>query len=98
MLGVNDEGKPYFYWSETPAEFAAYFGKNKTYWVWGQLEYGKHGKTMTPDSRVFIADRETALKLEKLGVVRPCKICDKSELARYEADQSLQLNPQIEID
>lgn len=53
---------------------------------------------MTLDALVFIADREMALKLEKLGVGRPCKICNKSEVARYEADQNLQLNPQIEID
>lgn len=103
LLGVNEEGKPYFYWSETPAQFAACFGKNKRDWVWGEVKLprkngkGFHGDNINGENRIFIADYETALKLEKAGVTRPCQTCNKDEWNRYEKDDSLQINSKVEI-
>ena len=103
LLGVNDEGKPYFYWSEKTADYAACFGKNKRDWVWGTVKEprkngkGFHGDNINDENRIFIEDYEAALKLEKAGVTRPCQTCNKDEWNRYEKDDSLELNSKVKI-
>lgn len=97
LLGVNLEGRPYFYWSDEPAKFAAYVGPSSPYGVWGTLTCGS-GKRMKPENRVFISDYETARKLEVLGVVGPCGHCNKAEYARYKADGNLTVDRNIVIE
>ncbi|MBS1794110.1 MAG: hypothetical protein JSS81_09665 [Acidobacteria bacterium] len=104
LIGVNEDGKPYFYWSDQPALFAACFSKNKRDWVWGWVKEprkngnGFHGDNIKPENRIFIADKETARKLEKAGITRPCQTCNDDEWNRYDADDSLQLKSGVEIE
>lgn len=97
LLGVNDQGKPYFYWSETPALHAAYLGPSDPFGVWGAISKEKCKNNMKDHHMAFIADRETALKLERLGVVKPCGKCNRDERKRYDADNNLQVDRKVEI-
>lgn len=78
LFGINAEGKPYFYWNAAPGKYGACYGKNKKWWVWGTLTCGSGKANIKPENRVFIADHETALKLESALGFRPCKNCDKT--------------------
>ena len=95
LLGVNGDGKPYFYWSDTPAQYSAYLGPSDPFGVWGTLTCKNQMKEYY---KVFIHDDETALKLETLGVVKPCGKCNRQERKRYDSDASLQVNRKIEIE
>jgi hypothetical protein len=95
LLGLNESGNPYFYWSETPGEYAGYLGPRDPFGLWGFLT---HKNTMLDKHKIFIADYETALKLEKLGVVRPCGNCNRDERKRYDADGTMQVNPSAKIE
>lgn len=87
LLGIDGEGKPYFYWSATPGEYAAYYGgKKPDKWVWGTLSCGS-GKRMKPENRVFIADLPMVRALEQAGVFRPCYTCNKQEYQRWTKEQ-----------
>lgn len=79
LFSVNEEGSPYFYWSEMPGKYAACYGKDKKWWVWGKLTCGTGKTNILPKNRVFIADRETALKIESTLGFRPCKNCNETE-------------------
>jgi hypothetical protein len=95
LLGVNEAGKPYFFWSETPGDFAAYLGPSDPFGVWGTLNCKNN---MKDHHKAFIADRETAHKLETLGVVKPCGNCNRDERKRYDADKNLQVDRKVEIE
>ena len=97
LLGVNSEGRPYFYSSDEPGLFAAYIGPSSPYGVWGTLSCG-NGKRMRPENRVFIADYETARKLEVIGLVGPCGQCNRAKYAWYKADGSLAVDRHILIE
>ena len=99
LLGVNAEGKPYFYWSDTKGEYAAYLGPHPPYGTWGSLECKSGEKNIKyPERRTFIADYETARRLEELNVVAPCGNCNKTEYERYQAEGRYSVNPDIEIE
>lgn len=97
LLGVNHENRPYFFWSDEPAKYAAYIGPSAPFGVWGTLNCG-NGKRMKPENRVFIADYETARRLEILGVVGPCGQCNREEYARYKADGTLTVDRHVAIE
>jgi hypothetical protein len=97
LLGVNLLGRPYFFWSDEPGQFAAYIGKSSPYGVWGTLDCTS-GKRMHPENRVFIANHETARQLEEIGVVQPCGRCNRVEYKRYKSEGRLSVNRHIEID
>lgn len=78
LFGINTEDKPYFYWSFTPRKYGACYGKTKQWRVWGTLTCGSGKANIKLENRVFIADHETALKLESALAFRPCKNCDKT--------------------
>ena len=84
LFGVNDEGKTYFYWSETPAGYAGYYGPNYDA-VWGTLTCKNN---MLPTNRVFIADIEMVRKLESVGLFHPCYKCVNKEWKRWKAEQN----------
>lgn len=98
LLGVNNAGKPYFYWSEAPAQYAAYLGPNDPFGVWGSISRDECKNNMKEHHKAFIADYETALELEKLGVVKPCGKCNRQEKKRYDANPDLQVNRKVEIE
>lgn len=98
LLGVNKANQPYFFWSEAPAEYAAYLGPGAPFGVWGALSKDECKNNMKDHHKTFIADYETALKLEALGVVRPCGKCNRFEKNRYDSNNGLQVNPKIEIE
>lgn len=98
LLGVNSEGKPYFYWSQKPAQYAAYLGPNEPYGVWGSIRQEVCKNNMKTHHKAFIADYETALELEKLGVVKPCGKCNRLERKRYDAKTGLRVNRKVEIE
>src|SRR5690349_4739025 len=88
LFGVNLEGKYYFYWSEKKGLFAGYAGRGKP-WKWGTLTC-EDGKGMNDDHRVFIADRDMVNRLERAGILRPCrgrKCNDKAEYQRWLEEQ-----------
>jgi hypothetical protein len=87
LFGLGNDGKPYFYWSQTKGQYAAYYGRNKPdRWVWGTLSCGS-GKSMKPENRVFIADLAMAKALEKAGIFRPCGNCNKVEYRRWQQEE-----------
>lgn len=98
LLGVNEANQPYFFWSETPAEYAAYLGPSAPFGVWGAINKDDCKNNMQNHHKAFIADYETALKLEALGVVRPCGKCNRLEKKRYDLAGNLRVNPKIEIE
>ena len=98
LLGVNEEGRPYFYWSEIPAQYAAYLGPNHPFGSWGKLSKDDCKNNMKDHHKAFIADYETALKLEKLGVVKPCGKCNKQERKRYDNSLNFEVNRKVVIE
>jgi hypothetical protein len=48
--------------------------------------------------KTFIADYETALKSEKLGVIKPCGKCSRDEGKRCDAKPNSQVNRKAEIE
>jgi hypothetical protein len=98
VLGINQQGKPCFFWSEKPAKYAAYLGPSDPYGVWGTISPDECRNNMKEHHKAFIADYETALKLEKLGVVKPCGKCNRQEKKRYDADPDLQVDRKVEIE
>jgi hypothetical protein len=87
LFGLGSDGTPYFYWSATQGEYAAYYGENNpTKWVWGTLCCGT-GKNMKPENRVFIADLTMVKALEQAGIFRPCGNCNKEEYRRWQQEQ-----------
>jgi hypothetical protein len=81
LLGVDDGGNPYFYWTQTPGEFGSYWGPNYDH-VWGNLT---HITNMTPETRVFIADLEMVRKFERFGLLRPCGGCRRAEYREWKS-------------
>ncbi len=87
LFGISDGGKPSFYWSEKPGEYAAYYGgSDSSKWVWGTLGCGS-GKRMKPENRVFIADLAMVKALEQARIFRPCGNCNKKEYQRWQKEQ-----------
>jgi hypothetical protein len=78
LFGIDGEGKPYFYWSATPGKYAACYGRDKKWWVWGTLTCGSGKANIKAENRIFISDYEMALALESALGFRPCKNCDKT--------------------
>ncbi|MGI8495106.1 MAG: hypothetical protein ACR2L1_07315 [Pyrinomonadaceae bacterium] len=98
LLGINNAGKPYFFWSEKPAQYAAYLGPSEPFGVWGSISKEICKNNMKDYHNTFIADYETALELEKLGAVKPCGKCNRQEKNRCDANLNLQVNRKVEIE
>jgi hypothetical protein len=79
LFGIDDDGCIYFYWSETPGQYGAFYGPNYDA-VWGTLT---HKTTMLGENRVFIKDLEMVRKLESFGTKRPCGGCQRVEYRRW---------------
>lgn len=87
LYGINAEGKPEFYWSETKGEYAAYIGHERKRRIWGELDCASGKALIKPENRVFISDKDMAMRLQEAGFFRPCGHCNKAEFMRWKEEQ-----------